>query len=92
MNFKFQGIISLLGLLLFLNSLIIEEGFLIEILRDFYIYSSDASNLRMGISLNGTDWNFGLFSFKYDVEADFYILSNGSILYTRDMKFLYSRD
>ena len=81
LNFLFSGNL--------LNSSESYQGTLIEILKNFYFYSSDVSNIKMGISLNGTDWNYSIFSFQYNLTADFKVIQPGLIQYNREMEILF---
>lgn len=64
----------------------------IEIQKDFFFYTSDVTNLRMGISFDGNDWNSNIFSFRYIQTGQFACIGPGQIIYNRDMELRYSFD
>ncbi|MBI9099543.1 MAG: hypothetical protein JEY91_13755 [Spirochaetaceae bacterium] len=62
----------------------------LEIVRDFYLYTTNDSEMKLGISLDGLKWNYNIFAFTYDVEEFFQVPSTGLLEYHRDMKIGYS--
>jgi len=82
LNFSFSGNM--------IESIESDDSYLISILRDFYLYSSDKSNLKIGLSFNGSDWNINILSFKYNLVASFASLSPYQSVYNRHMSINYS--
>ena len=64
----------------------------IKILRDFYVYTSDDSNLKMGISFNNIDWNNNILSFRYIQTGEFISVNRELIVYNRNMELRFSID
>ncbi len=64
----------------------------ILVLRDFFIYTSDDSNLKLGISFNGIDWNNNIFSFRYVRDGQAKSHSSHLITYRWNLELNYNSD
>jgi len=64
----------------------------VGIIRDFYIYTSDDSDLKLGISLDGNNWNYSILAFKFDVSGYFSVGNPGQIDFIREINISYSID
>jgi hypothetical protein len=64
----------------------------ITILRDFYFYTSDSSDYKVGISLNGSNWNYSVLGFKFKESGAFYVPSPGHIYFLREINIRYGSD
>lgn len=60
-----------------------------DIVNDFYIYTSNDSDLKMGISSDGLHWNFNPFDFHYLVEEQFSCSEIGQLQYSRNIEIIY---
>lgn len=61
----------------------------IGILSDFHIYTTNDSDLKLGISRDGFTWNFNPFSFDYQMTEIFISPSPGRLEYHRNMYIEY---
>lgn len=72
-----------------LKSRIFKGEHRVEILEDFYIYTSNTSDLRLGISRDGETWNFNPFGFDYNLSEIFLTPEQNRMEYHREMEIFY---
>lgn len=61
----------------------------LEVMKDFSIYTSNDSDYKLGISLDGLVWNFNIFAFSYNMYEYFYAPSSSYLEYYREMVIRY---
>ena len=62
----------------------------LSFVRDFYIYTTDDSDFKLGISTDGVKWNYNILAFRYDVTSHFETDTSGLLKYWRDTEIIYN--